>query len=136
MPAPAASGVPGTVDGCASRPELCKALHAANEALIAAAKANHGSNYVCTSAIRQPGCGATSPQPYFTDASPDGNPADVNEGRRLLDWYLKNLTCEALCKPTKHAQVCKQACGQGKDPGEFPGSGGLPAKPGNPTRLR
>jgi len=128
-PARAASGAPGAAQGCSNRPELCRALHAANKALIAAVKANKEGKYVCTSLNHQPGCSTTSPQPYLKYPNPYGNPGDVDEGRRLLDWYLKNQTCEELCKPKKDVQACMQACGQGKDPT------GSAAKPGQPTKL-
>lgn len=135
-PSPSASGTAGSPTACTNRQDLCAALRAANKALIAAAKANRKGAYVCTSLDHQPGCGTGPPQAYLTPSSPYGNPSDVERGRRLLDWYLTNLTCEALCQPKQDAQACVQACGEGKDPKSFPSGTGSSAKPGSAPKVR
>ena len=132
-PASAASGPTEAELSCKRRPQLCAALHRANKELIAAVKANQKGQYVCTTLNHQPGCSTTPPKAYVTPkgSSPYGNPGDIEEGRRLLDWYLKNLSCEALCKPKQEPQQCERACGQGESPGKFPDTGAT-TKPGKP----
>ena len=139
QPAPAhsaaASGVPEAADPCASRPEVCKALRTANKALIDAARANLKGKYICTALEHDPACGTAPPHPYLTARSPYGNPADVEEGPRLLGWYLQNLNCEALCRPKQDPQGCVQACGQGQDPAHYHASrASSPAASGSSPR--
>jgi len=122
VPAPAsgASGAAPGRDVCAQRPKICRALHAATKALIEAGRENRRVDTVCTSAPHGTRCGTTPPQPYLTAHSPYGNPADVEEGQRLLAWYLQDINCESLCRPKRDPQACMQACQAGKDPRSLP----------------
>lgn len=119
-PASGASGAGPGKDACAGRPQICRALHAATKALIEAGRANRELNTVCTSAPHGTRCGTTPPQPYLTARSPYGNPADVEEGQRLLAWYLQDINCESLCRPKRDPQACVQACKEGRDPRGLP----------------
>lgn len=128
-PASGASGSAGGVrDICAIRPHVCRALRRANKALIDAARATDRVNTICTSAIHMPACGTTPPQPYLSKESPYGNPAEVLEGRKLLDWYLKDIiTCEALCRPGQDPQGCLPACKPSTPSPSVPNAASQPA---------
>ncbi|MGM9479967.1 hypothetical protein ACS5PN_02095 [Roseateles sp. NT4] len=119
---------------CERRPQVCEALHRANQALLDAAEANHKGQYICTSLNHPPACSTTPPKAYVTPRgnSPYGNPGDVAEGRRLLDWYFKNLTCEALCKSKQDPRACKITCSRGGDISGLPEAGDSTGKPSKP----
>ena len=108
---------------CEKRPLLCAALHKANLALIDAARINGSTVGVCTLGPENAACGAPPPQTYLK-GGPEGNPKQVERGRWLLDWYLTNLNCKALCTGRPGAPACEQRCNAGEDPGPP-----LPQKP-------
>ena len=118
---------------CELRPRLCQALHIANLALIMAAQVNDSTQGVCTIGAPGSACQAPPPQAYIL-GGPQGNPSEVDKGRKLLDWYLTYLNCTALCAGRPDARVCEASCNAGQDPSapapKRPpgGGGGLPPK--------
>ena len=119
-PASAASSAAAETDPCVGSFKMCASLRVATLALIEAAKYNNHFQKICTVTIHNTTCSATSPQPYVTVESPAGNPAQIAEGKWLLDWYLANLNCETICKPKKDVQACVKACVAGKDVSKLP----------------